>query len=183
MSVESIDAMFRWAGLARRSVLPLAAAGAVGGFIAGSSPLLCKEAPPAKKKKLTVAELIALKGKRQVIAITAFDEWTARAAEEAGVDLIMAWGSCPEHRKFVLQAVRKGAPNTLIGTGIDPEAYWSREEALKRAAESQSWGADLIYASGMVPEKFAPLSEQHYPCGGHAGYRPVNDTCKLLSVP
>ena len=58
-----------------------------------------------------------------------------------------------------------------------------RLHALKRAAESQSWGADLIYASGMVPEKFAPLSEQHYPCGGHCGYRPVNDTCKLLSVP
>ena len=30
-----------------------------------------------------MAELIALKGKRQIVLTTAFDEWTARAAEEA----------------------------------------------------------------------------------------------------
>lgn len=35
-------------------------------------------------RKLTVAELMALKGKRQIVLTTAFDEWTARAAEEAG---------------------------------------------------------------------------------------------------
>ena len=80
------------------------------------------------KRKLTVAELLALKGKRQIVLTTAFDEWTARAAEQAGVDMIVAWGSCQEHSKYVVQAVRRGAPNTLIGTGINPGAYdaWRR---------------------------------------------------------
>ena len=43
-----------------------------------------------KKKKLTVAELMALKGKRKIVLCTAFDEFTAKAAEEAGVDMIVA---------------------------------------------------------------------------------------------
>lgn len=37
--------------------------------------------------------------------------------------MIVAWGSCQEHSKFVVEAVRRGAPNTLIGTGINPGAY------------------------------------------------------------
>jgi hypothetical protein len=40
--------------------------------------------------------------------------------------MIVAWGSCQEHSKFVVQAVRRGAPNTLIGTGINPGAYEAR---------------------------------------------------------
>ncbi len=35
-------------------------------------------------KKLTIAELLALKGKRQIVLTTAFNGWTAQAAEEAG---------------------------------------------------------------------------------------------------
>ena len=37
-------------------------------------------------------------------------------------------------------------------------------------------GTDIIYCSGLVPDKFAALSKQHYPCCGHVGYLPVNDT-------
>jgi 3-methyl-2-oxobutanoate hydroxymethyltransferase len=130
----------------------------------------------APKKKLTVAELIDLKGKRQITLTTAFDEWTARAAEEAGVDMILAWGSCHEHTKFVVEAVRRGAPNTLIGTGVNPGAYVSAENALMLAEEVRSAGTDIIYCSGLVPDKFAALAQQHYPCAGHVGYLPVNDT-------
>lgn len=55
--------------------------------------------------KLTVKELIECKGKRQVILTTAFDGWTAKAAEEAGVDMILAWGSNLEHSKWVIDSV------------------------------------------------------------------------------
>lgn len=123
-----------------------------------------------------MAELLALKGKRKLVLTTAFDEWTARAAEQAGVDMILAWGSCLEHSKFVIAAVRKGAPNTLIGSGINPEAYESVERAIHTANQILSVGTDIIYCSGLVPEKFAALSRQHFPCVGHVGYLPVNDT-------
>jgi len=171
--------MNHWTSLARRA-LPVA-----GSLLAASSVplwygqhkphnLWCEDSKP--KKKLTVAELLALKGKRQIVLTTAFDEWTARAAEEAGVDMILAWGSCHEHSKFVIEAVRKGAPNTLIGSGINPGAYESQEKAIQLANEVRACGTDIIYCSGLVPDKFAGLRRQHFPCCGHVGYLPVNDT-------
>ena len=44
-------------------------------FVTSRSTLSCA-------RKLTVAELLAMKGKRQIVLTTAFDEWTARAAEQ-----------------------------------------------------------------------------------------------------
>jgi len=97
-----------------------------------------------KGKKLTVADLLALKGKRQIVLTTAFDEWTARAAEEAGVDMIVAWGDDLESSRFVLGNVRRGAPNTLIGSGLPHPAYASIEDALRLAGEIRAAGADIM---------------------------------------
>lgn len=127
-------------------------------------------------KKLTVAELRALKGQRQVILTTAFDSWTAQAAEEAGVDMVLTWASSLEVSKAVIAEVRKGAPHTLIGSGLPIEAYASQERAILLAGELRSAGVDIIYCSGLVPEKFAGMARQHIPCCGHVGYLPVNDT-------
>jgi len=127
-------------------------------------------------QKLTVAGLRALKGQRQVILTTAFDTWTAQAAAEAGVDMILAWGRSLEHTKAVVENVRKGAPHTLIGSGLPMEAYASQERAILLAGELRSAGVDIIYCSGLVPEKFAGMARQHIPCCGHVGYLPVNDT-------
>ena len=127
-------------------------------------------------KKLTVAGLRALKGQRQVILTTAFDMWTAHAAEEAGVDMVLAWGRSLEHTKAVVENVRKGAPDTLIGSGLPIEAYASQERAILLAGELRSAGVDIIYCSGLVPDKFAGMARQHIPCCGHVGYLPVNDT-------
>ena len=126
--------------------------------------------------KLTVRDLLALKGKRQLILTTAFDTWTAQAAEEAGVDMIVSWGMNLEHSKYVIDAVRKGAPNTLIGSGLPTPAYASERDALLMAGEIRSAGTDIIYCSGLVPEKFAALARQKYPCCGHVGYLPAENT-------
>ena len=126
--------------------------------------------------KLTVRDLLATKGKRQLVLTTAFDAWTAAAAEEAGVDMIVAWGMNLEHSRFVLDAVRQGAPNTVIGSGLPAPAYASERDALVMAGEIRSAGADIIYCSGLVPEKFAALARQKYPCCGHVGYLPAENT-------
>merc|ERR1719469_380280 len=101
---------------------------------------------------------------------------TARAAEEAGVDMIVAWSSDFESTKFVVGEVRRGAPNTLIGSGINPGAYESQEKAMRLANEIRAAGTDIVYCSGLVPAKFAGLAAQHVPCCGHVGYLPCNDT-------
>ena len=36
--------------------------------------------------------------------------------------MILAWGNTHEHSKYVVEAVRRGAPNTLIGSGVNPGA-------------------------------------------------------------
>ena len=127
--------------------------------------------------KLTIRDLINAKGKRKLVLTTAFDAWTAKAAEEAGIDMILSWGSNLEHSKWVIDSVRSGAPNTLIGSGLPSiGAYSSTVEALRLAGELQSAGTDIIYCSGLVPQKFKPLTEQKYPCAGHVGYLPVQDS-------
>ena len=127
--------------------------------------------------KPTVKDLIETKGKRQLVLATAFDAWTAKAAEEAGVDMIVSWGMNLEHSKWVISSVRSGAPNTIIGSGIpSTEAYASEAGALRLAGELRSVGTDIIYCSGLLPEKFAPLARQKYPCCGHVGYLPVDNT-------
>ncbi len=124
----------------------------------------------------TVADLITCKGQRKLVLTTAFDTWTAKAAAEANVDMIVAWGSTLEHSKCVIDAVRQGAPDTIIGTGLPNQAYASEESTLLLAEEIRSAGADIIYCSGLVPEKFAALARQKYPCCGHVGYLPVENT-------
>jgi 3-methyl-2-oxobutanoate hydroxymethyltransferase len=127
--------------------------------------------------KPTVRDLIEAKGRRKLVLTTAFDRWTAAAAEAAGVDMILAWGGNLEHTRWVLDAVCSGAPNTLIGTGLPlAEAYSSEDAALRLAGEVQAMGADIIYCSGLVPERFTPLCRQKYPCCGHVGYLPVQNT-------
>ena len=58
-----------------------------------------------------------------------------------------------------------------VGAGAEQGAYESEEKALRLANEIRGAGADIIYASGLVPEKWAALSRQHFPCCGHVGYR------------
>ena len=90
--------------------------------------------------------------------------------------MLVSWGSCIEHSKYVIESVRQGAPNTIIGCGINPGGYESSEKALKLSNEMRAVGTDIIYCSGLVPSKFQALAEQHVPCCGHVGYLPCNDT-------
>ena len=50
----------------------------------------------------------------------------------------------------------------------------SQEKALKLANEMRAAGTDIIYCSGLVPERFQGLAKQHFPCCGHVGYLPVS---------
>jgi 3-methyl-2-oxobutanoate hydroxymethyltransferase len=128
--------------------------------------------------KLTVRDLLDAKGKRKLVQTTAYDLWTARAAEEAGVDMVITSARNFEHLKAVVEQVRMGAPDTMLGVGIPLiEAMSSESEALRLAGELvRSLGADVIYASGMIVERFAALSHQRFACIGHVGYLPNQNT-------
>jgi 3-methyl-2-oxobutanoate hydroxymethyltransferase len=125
----------------------------------------------------TVRDLLDAKGKRKLVLTTAFDGWSAKACEDAGVDMIVTWGYTIEHLQYIMEEVRAGAPNTFIGAGLPlVEAYSSESEALRLAGECRRLGVDGIYASGLVVDKFAALGRQKYPCVGHVGYMPIRNT-------
>jgi 3-methyl-2-oxobutanoate hydroxymethyltransferase len=128
----------------------------------------------------TVRDLLDSKGKRKLVGTTALDEWTAKACQEAGVDLIVTWASTGrlEELKYVMEQVRRGAPDTLIGAHLPLiGAYTSDAEALRLAAElTFNLSVDVIFATGMVTDRFSVLSRQRFPCVGHVGYLPVRNT-------
>lgn len=128
----------------------------------------------------TIKDLQNLKGKRKLVLTTAFDYYTARACDLAGIDVIVTW---PQHNEtmeelmMVLEQVRKGAPNTLIGAGIPRyQAYINETEALKCSWQAIKAGADMIYSSGMSLDLFRALGKQRIPCVGHVGFIPAHAT-------
>lgn len=128
----------------------------------------------------TIKDLQNLKGKRKIVLTTAFDYYTARACELAGIDIIVTW---PQHNEtmdellIVLEQVRKGAPNTLIGAGIPRyQAYINETEAVKCSWGAIKAGADMIYSSGMSLDLFKALAKQRIPCVGHVGFIPAHAT-------
>jgi 3-methyl-2-oxobutanoate hydroxymethyltransferase len=130
--------------------------------------------------RLTIKQLLDLKGKRKLAVTTAFDADAAHACELGGIDLIVTW---PQHNEtmtelgLVLDQVRKGAPNTLIGAGIPRyEAFVSETEAVRCAWAAIKAGADLIYSSGMEHGKFKALARERIPFVGHVGYIPAHNT-------
>jgi 3-methyl-2-oxobutanoate hydroxymethyltransferase len=128
----------------------------------------------------TINDLQKLKGKRKIVLTTAFDYYTARACELAGIDILVTW---PQHNEtmeellMVLEQVRRGAQNTLIGAGIPRyQAYINETEAIKCSWAALKAGADMIYSSGMSLDFFKALSNQRIPCVGHVGFIPAHAT-------
>ena len=128
--------------------------------------------------KLTVHDLRLAKGHRKLVMTTAFDTWTAKACEEAGLDIIVTVRPEPRTAQGDHGGGPRRAPNTMIGAGLPLiEAYSSDADALRLAGElTRNLGVDLVYASGMVVERFGVLARQRFPCVGHVGYLPVQDT-------
>ena len=83
--------------------------------------------------------------------------------------MVVAWGNDFESTKFVVGNVARGALNTLIGSGINPGAYASAEEAFRLAEEIRAAGTDIVYCSGLIPATFSALSRQQYRAVGTSG--------------
>jgi 3-methyl-2-oxobutanoate hydroxymethyltransferase len=101
------------------------------------------------KKKLTRIDLQQMKEKRErLVWVTAYDYWTARFAEEAGMDMILVGdslgmcvygyeGTVPvtmEQCIYHSEAVRRAAPNTFVIGDMPFLSYQvSVEEAVRNA--------------------------------------------------
>lgn len=128
--------------------------------------------------KPTVRDLLAAKGRRKLTMTNALDYNTARAAGEAGIDIIMGRGMFNEAQiGLVLDQIVKGAPDAFIACNLPPTiAYVSDAEAIRCAMIARDHGADLIYSSGNTISRFEAMASVGLNVGGHVGLVPIRSS-------
>ena len=115
--------------------------------------------------KLTIKDLLDLKGKRQLTQLLTLTADEARAAEEAGVELTIAPGGAS------FDAVRESCPNCFLTGGMSYGAAASEDEALRSAFSIMRQGADAVYAYVSLDWTRA-MAKHGIPVVGHVGLVP-----------
>ncbi len=122
------------------------------------------------RKKPTVADLRAMKGKAQLTMLRIFTLDEAAAAEEAGIDIVSVSPDLMTHQDY-----RKVAPSLFSMTGVDHRSAGTREDYLRFSGKMLNAGADAIYSSAsLATVKY--LADEHIPVVGHVGLVPSRAT-------
>ena len=133
----------------------------------------------SKRKKLTVYDYLKLKGKRQLSNLFVHSVEEAAAAEEAGIDYIVAAHDLPQ---FGINAslndvkkIREVAPSCFMqSAGPIPPA--SEYEAIKFAHDYLSFGVDCIYVGNHSLKWIKAMRDENIPTIGHVGLIPGKAT-------
>ena len=132
-----------------------------------------------KRKKLTVYDYLGSKGKRQLSALFVHSADEAKAAEEAGIDIICTSHDYPEfgiYNSFEeLKRIRAAAPTCLMQTGgaITPASEY---EALKVCHKYLEIGTDVIYGGTWSYKWIKALRDENVPINSHVGLVPGKAT-------
>lgn len=118
------------------------------------------------RRRLTVADLASLKGRRQLTMLRIFSIDEAAAAEEAGIDLVSAPPELVTDPRY-----RDVAPSLFTLTGRSHLEAGSADDHLRWAGEMLLKGADCIYCSGSL-ERVEHLAKEYVPVVGHVGLVP-----------
>ncbi|MFP4458693.1 MAG: 3-methyl-2-oxobutanoate hydroxymethyltransferase [Candidatus Zixiibacteriota bacterium] len=141
------------------------------------------------KKKTTAPKIKAFKGKRPITSLTAYDYYTAKYLEEAGIDFILVGDSISmvvygyettldatmEMMCMHTDAVSRGAKNTLVVGDLPFMSYQSSvEKAIENAGKLIMAGAGAVKLEGGL--EFAITAERIIRAGipvlGHIGMQP-----------
>jgi 3-methyl-2-oxobutanoate hydroxymethyltransferase len=122
-----------------------------------------------KTKRPTVADLQAMKGKRQLTMLRVVTLEEAAAAEQAGIDLV----SVPP--ALLGPAFREAAPTVFAFPGLEYGDFITAEDYLRGAFQVMRAGADAVYcAAGLSTVR--RLREEGIPVCGHVGLIPSKAT-------
>lgn len=122
------------------------------------------------RRRLTVADLAALKGARQLTMLRIFTLDEAAAAEAAGIDLASAPPELVTHPRY-----RVVAPSLFTLTGKTHLQAGPADDYLRWAGEMLEGGADCIYCSGSLAT-VERLAAEYIPVVGHVGLVPSRAT-------
>ena len=127
------------------------------------------------KKKLTVYDLLNLKGVKQIHEVYVNNVEEAIAAEEAGVDMICTAYDMPHHGIFGkledVKRIRDAAPNTHLMSAAPEKSYATADEAVRAAYKLLSIGCDSFYtnnSSSIIKD----LRREKVPVISHIGLIP-----------
>ena len=122
------------------------------------------------RKKPTVADLRALKGRGQRTMLRVMTLEEAAAAEAAGIDIV----SVPDHL-VTHPDYRKVAPTLFSMTGVTHLEAGTRDDYLRWACKVMNAGADAVYCSGSLAT-VEHVAREHIPVVGHVGLVPSRAT-------
>ena len=128
------------------------------------------EGAGGRRKRPTVADLRALKGRRQLTMLRYFALDEAAAAEAAGIDI----ASVPP--EILLDSrYREAAPTIFSMTGLTHLEAGTPEDYLRWSGDALNRGADAVYCSGSL-KTVEYLAREHIPVVGHVGLVPARAT-------
>ena len=119
--------------------------------------------------KLTVKDLVELRGQRKVSFVQVARAEEAMAAAEAGVDMI---GTAYRQNT---EGFPKLVPNSHFQFGLPWGQHASATEALRTAMQAMESGAESIYC-GMSPQVVEVLAREGVPVIAHVGLIPPKAT-------
>ncbi len=117
-------------------------------------------------RNYTVRDLIDIKGKVKLSQIMVSNSNEAKAAEEAGVDLILA------RADDNFRSIRLAASKTFITAAIPFIKFSSKEKIVDKALQVLELGADSIHCGSWNLNFMKHLNEFKIPFQGHAGLVP-----------
>ena len=127
------------------------------------------------KKKLTVYDLLQLKGKKQIHDVYVNNVEEAIAAEEAGIDMIVTAYGMPQHGIYGtfedVKRIREAAPNTHLMSAAPERSFATADEAVRAAYKLLSIGCDSFYTNNST-DIIKALYREKVPVISHVGLIP-----------
>tara|TARA_B100001540_G_scaffold313323_1_gene336040 strand:+ start:75 stop:902 length:828 start_codon:yes stop_codon:yes gene_type:complete len=131
------------------------------------------------RKKLTVYDYLRCKGIRQLSVLFVHSAEEAKAAEEAGIDMICTSHDAPQYGVFnsfeELKRIREAAPNCFMQSGGAVNVA-SEYEAMKLAHKYMNIGADVVYGGTWSYKWIRALRDENIPINSHVGLVPGKAT-------
>jgi len=119
-------------------------------------------------KKLTIADIRQLKGKRQLTEVFTTDAQEAAACDAAGIDMIVT-------PTAAVKTIRAAAPNVFLTGGMVGDFGASEQRCIESAYAAMGDGADAVYTNASI-ERVAQMAREWVPVVGHVGFVPYRSS-------
>ncbi len=140
-------------------------------------------------RKVTVNDILAMKGRRRIVMVTAYDYAFARLVDRAGVDMVLVGDSVgmvvhglESTRKVTMEmmvlhteSVARAVRNAMVVADMPFGSYEaSRKEAVRNAVKLVRAGADAVKLEGGIEyaDRIEAIVKAGIPVVGHIGLTP-----------